>query len=305
MSKKWKQLQQGNDIPYWKQKNINPVKFGSYERFKTIIDTNSRVLATNRYVWEGLPDYLTSTQLENALYDYGVICCVLYKEEPLFCTFAPTGKLNLYGQLDKIQPISFSGVSLKEVNNIQFKDPEKANFGVYCFDRSTPLYNTYLNCSRDLFQPINEAESKILNKLCAVISVSMKKVVAIADNKDMVDSINQQVKQVLDDDNPILMLTSGSNIHDILHSFDLGDMDVQEYTHAIDYFDKIRRLFMGVPAPDTFEKKERKITSEANDATKHSDLVLNDGLYQRKMFCEQMNKYLNTNLSVQINEVLQ
>ena len=93
-----------------------------------------------------------------------------------------------------------------------------------------------------------------------------------------------------------------SGINEIANKFDMlqfsPDLQIDELVRAIEFYSKKRRAFNGVPAPDTFEKKERLISAESGNVLTHSNLILYDGLRQRQIAAERINKCFGTNISV-------
>ena len=79
---------------------------------------------------------------------------------------------------------------------------------------------------------------------------------------------------------------------------------MSDLTQAIDFYNKIRRLNNGIPAPDTFEKKERMITDELKNSTAFANFILSDGLLNRQIAVESINKCFKQNITVDYNEIL-
>ena len=114
----------------------------------------------------------------------------------------------------------------------------------------------------------------------------------------------EQAKSFLDPDMPIIAI-SQKDLSDRINVTDLGaKIDIDSFTRAISFYNKIRRNFNGVPAPDTFEKKERMLTPELENVGKGADMVLYDCYMQRFVSCDYINTCFNYAISVRINDEL-
>lgn len=137
------------------------------------------------------------------------------------------------------------------------------------------------------------------------IIMSIKKLVAKCGNEEQVKSIMKQAEVLLDPTQPIVGLAVGRDLTDQFELLNFVDkVNIDEFIAIIDFYYKIRRGFNGIPAPDVFEKKERMITSETESSQVHTDIMLLDGLNQRKYACELMQKYWGLDIDVTISDAL-
>ena len=321
---KYKQLYQKSMLDYAglldKVNNgeFNPKFMPSFDRisYTNMLSAKDRMQCVNRYVWNGLEDNLTTQQLETFWYEFFGLCLFEDNGKAVFYRFTRIGELTRYGWLSKIQPIDFSGKaygpvrSVLTVDNMDNIKPGEPVAVIIC-DYTPPSFVDFSTprSAINLATTIKD-EVTVYNQLHTNIVLSIKKALALCDNEDQKNVMLQQVADMLDPAKPIAVISAskqskGKDINDQVQFVNFNNnFDTQNYCQTIDYYDKIRRGFNGIPSPDTFEKKERKITAEAENTMAHSKLVLYDGLMQRKLGLELFNKYtLNRHhMSVRIND---
>jgi len=297
---------------------FNPIYRPSFDRmaYTDMLHAKDRMQCVNRYVWTGLEGNLTTQQLETFWYEFFGLCLFEENGISVFYRFTRVGDLTRYGWLSKIQPIDFSGkaygpvrtvLTVDNMNNIPAGEPVAVIICDYTpmsfVDVATP--RSALNLATTI-----KDEVTVYNQLHTNIILSVKKALALCDNEDQKNVMLQQVMDMLDPAKPIAVISAskqsrGKDIDDQVQFVNFNNtFDTQNYCQTIDYYDKIRRGFNGIPSPDTFEKKERKITAEAENTMAHSKLVLYDGLMQRKLGLELFNKYTfnRHKMSVRIND---
>lgn len=298
---------------------FNPKYMPSFDHtaYTTMLASKDRVQCVNRYVWENLEMNLTSQDLENLLYDFGSLCLFENSRgEAQFSKFTTIGDLAPYGKLGKIQPIDFAGKPYDVVRSVispNSSQPLQAGepFAVIISDYSTFSFLTD-ELSRgaiNLGTTIKD-EVSVFNQLHINVLLSCKKALALCDNEDQKNVILKQTMDMLDPSKAIVVLTASENgkigkLEEQVQFVNFNNtFDTQNYCQTIDYYDKIRRGFNGVPSPDTFEKKERKITAESENTMAHSKLVLFDGLRQRQNALDLFNKFTfnRHKMTVKIND---
>ena len=308
------------EINYIRQQLTNPViASGTVKKEYTLfLQTQDIIECVNRYIWDGLPINLTSQQLESLLYQWGSLC--IFEDERgnlCFAPYATTGRLNEYGLLDEITPITLDGKTHKAKRSVLFRgnpDPAEDEQVAVIVNDYTAL--TMVQCivsratlANATITPQVEAHIQLM---CA-IAVSAKKALALCETEAQKETITRQLEALLDPTQPIVAVSSQRNSKGGLdlpvEMFALGaNLAIQEYTNAIDYYQRTRRHGNGVPAPDTYTKKERLITSETQDANTGTNIVLDDGLRQRqeaiKLFTQYAKNPKNKNMTCNINPLL-
>lgn len=293
-----------------------PFKAKSYT---SMLGAKDRILCSSRYDWK-LPINLRSQQLESMFYDFFSLCVFEDWEhgngELTFARYTRVGKLNKYGELEYIQPIDFSGKVYGKkrcVLNSTTEPKEGELYAVIVNDYTPSLVGEDVGIPRaklNLDTTIND-QVQVYSQLMTNITLSVKKALALCENEDQVQQVMQQARKLLDPSIPLVAVssTAKTSVGQPLQMYNFGNnFDTQNYCQTIEFYDKVRRGFDGIPAPDVFEKKERMITSEAENNGVDTDVVLQDGLNNRKDAIELFKKYVlkseNKNISVEISEAL-
>lgn len=299
---------------------FNPAVVSSFDSkaYTDMLHSKDRMQCVNRYVWSNLEKNLTTQQLETLYYEFFGLC--LFEDDDgsaVFYRFTRIGDLTTYGWLSKIQPIDFSGKAYGPIRSVLTADnidkiPAGEKVAVIICDYTPHSFIDFATprSALNLATTIKD-QVTVYNQLHTNIILSVKKALALCDNEEQKNVMLAQVLDMLDPAKPIALMSASKNskgkeIDDQVQFVNFNNtFDTQNYCQTIDYYDKIRRGFNGIPSPDTFEKKERKITAEAENTMAHSKLVLYDGLMQRKLGLELFNKYTlnrHARMSVRIND---
>ncbi len=286
--------------------------------YEQMLIANDIAMHANRFMWENLPINLTSQQLEAMFYQHGALCFYANDVGNLqISKFAITGKLNPYGQLTKITPIDFGGkkhgseLSVIQPNGVSLGEGETG--AVIIYDYTTfaanpdELSRFYINKHTTI-----KDEIEVYRQLRNLVKIAVKKAIILCDSEEQRDIVKAQAHSLLNPDELVAVMSSAKSdggFNNPLELFNINsDMQSQNYCQLIDYYNKVRRNFGGIPSPDTFEKRERKIVAEAENTNAHTQLKLFDGLYQRLNGLDLVKKYVKANgvenISVDINPVL-
>lgn len=286
---------------------INPINDINFNRagYDIMLKANDRVQCANRYTWK-LPKNvnITSQQIGALFYDYGALAFFEYDGKLHITKFAMQGQLNDIGILDKIQPIGFNGETYPVMKGVVAGrgNPELISgepFAVIIYD-----YTTLAQSPDEFARAQINANSTIKSEvdcyaqLCNNIKLSTKKMLGICESEEQKRVLEAQVESMLSTATPVQIVTKtrskgvkvASELPVEMFNMDTS-LDMQNLCQTIDFYNKKRRAFNGIPSPDTFEKKERKITAEAENSTVHINMVLYDGLMQRKYGVELLKKY--------------
>lgn len=278
----------------------------SENMYATLLNITDRIQYANRFRWSNLPNAIDGLDIETMLYSYGSICCFKEDDEIIFSPFTLSGELDIKGNLYNIQPILLNGKTLSNKKRCYNK-----NMGFDFDEDSCIIIKDYTGCiqkdkivSRETLNTsttIND-EVKTYKILVYNIMLSIKKMIAMCENEEQRKVVIKQASLLLDPTQPILAMTTGQTITDKIEITQFVDkVEVDDLTRAIDFYNKTRRLNNGIPAPDTFEKKERMITDEVKNAGVYSTLILSDGLQNRLKSVSWINECMNTNIDVEIN----
>ena len=303
--------------------SFNPNVKMSFDRqaYTNMLTAKDLVLCANRYVWKGLPINLTSQQLESMLYQWGSLAMFENdKGELVFSRYTQEGDLNPYGLLDKIQPIDMAGKAydvvravIHSANQAELKEGDKVCIIVNDYTSFTQITDELSRFAINSATTIKD-QVTVHSQLMTNIFVSVKKALALCETEEQKNIVTQQVNAMLDPSKIIVPVSvtrvkGGKGLESPIELFNFNNtFDTQNYCQTIDYYDKLRRSFNGIPSPDTFEKKERKITAEAEDTSTHTNLVLLDGLLQRQNAIRLFTKYCknenNKNITCNLQEML-
>lgn len=286
------------------------------QAYTKMLTASDLAQCVNRYVWDLKPvTNLTSQEIESLFYQCGALCFFREGDHLIISPFALLGELNPYGRLTEIQPIDLGGHVYGPVRGVIDSDGSKVSTrdeaAVVIYDY-THFYQPGYETSRRTINQNSTIEDQVnvFVQLRTNIDLSVKKALALCDNEDQKSQVLRQVSTLLHADAPIIPISKGKggvNGQIEMFNFD-NNFNTQNYCQQIDYYDKIRRQFNGVPTPDTFEKKERKITEESENSNVHTSLMLIDGYTQRFAGLEMCKKYLKLDgiesCSVEINDIL-
>lgn len=293
---------------------MNPfLKEDKYSKlYKEMLVQKDRVLCSNRFKWLNLPNNLTSEFIESMLYQWGSL--LMFEDDDgtlIFSRYSHQGKLNVYGQMEYVQPIDHKGKAygkLKSVINTHGKEAV-GNVGVILQDFTmayTASPRLVVNAGTTIADQVRAFAQMRTN-----ILLSIKKALAICENEEQKRVVTKQVIELLDPDTPVVAISAGDKgLGKIVEMFNFAsNFDCQNYTHVIEYLDRVRRSYNGIPAPDPFEKKERKISSEDEYSQAHTNLILLDGLQRREDALKLFKKYAkntdNMNIEIELNETLE
>lgn len=300
------------------QRGYNPAVIPSHSTvmYKNMLIAKDAAMCANRYIWKNIPNNVTSQELELLFYYNFSIVFFEKNNRLMFAKYGKVGALNMIGQLSKIKPIGFNGKSYPveySVVNGYGDVPDGAkdvaiifnDYSVLPSDNGIP--RAVINRDSTIADQVAVFEQMFCN-----VFLSAKKALALCENDDQRNAIMQEMAAFFDPTKPIISITKRGKtaaIDEVLQMFNFdNNFDVSNHCQLSDYYDKIRRNFDGVPSPDTFEKKERKITSETEDSNTHSDLILLDGYLNRVNKLKLAQKYLDVpgieKMSVEINPVL-
>lgn len=321
---KYKALYESSQLE--QAKLINNINSGYYNlinqpafdkvAYTNMLKSKDMVLCCNRYIWDLKYLNITSQQVESLFYNNYAVC--LFENELgqlQFSSFAKVGELDCYGRLQQIQPIDYAGHAYGPIRSVIYSN--NANV-----DKGTPTaviicdYTSNVQCDSAVSRAvINETttikdEVSVYNQLINNVNLSVKKALALCDTIEQQALIKDQVRQLLDP-NEIIVPVAKSEKNGIqgvdtpLEMFNLqNNFDTQNYCQTIEFYDKTRRNFNGIPTPDTFEKKERKITAEAENTSTHTNLVLLDGYLNRLNGLKLFQKYCLYPANKEINIIM-
>lgn len=293
-----------------KNVNFNPsqtIKWNE-SQYRSMLVIADRIQCVERYIADGIPSAFTCQDVESNVYNKGAICCSKYKGVVLFTNFSCTGGLNTKGQLEYIQPITFDGKTLPikkrcyGVNGEYDYDEDCAVIiqdytGAIQGDKIVP--RAYINNMTTINDEVKTYRQLVLN-----VIMNVKKLLVRCENEEQAKiNINQAIN-LLDPTQLVVAMRDTELTNSIEMQSFVDKVDITGLTQAIEFYSKSRRQFNGVPCPTSYEKKERMISDEVSDYGTAGNLILYDGLMQRKIAYDRINKCFGTNISVRINPII-
>lgn len=261
--------------------------------------------AVNRYTWTGLPENITSSQLEKTLYYYGMgmFFYVETEDKFYFLPFVPRGgdkpMLDVYGRYTGASPMPFGGVK-PWINDLWYEPayemfletPTWEDITTKCVllqDR-TPQFGMYNPGPR---KALNEEVIKLESKIFPYMNTVMM-------NSTGVDGV---ITSTVDDAASMLEMNrateqaalTGKRWVPILQGFQLQDIsshsagDATTFLQIFQALDNYRLGTMGLENGGIFQKKAHMLGMEQQLAHSANGLILDDGLKLRQEFCHIVN----------------
>lgn len=271
----------------------------------------------NRYVWNGLPDYMFSWLIEYMLYIKGSLVGYVSGGILYILPYAQAKGVNLYGMPNAVTPVSFNGVITdrplaKELPVNNFGDPNANAKACILYDRSPVWVSGASPVSRAILNDeLVRYQAEILGRIKNNLKNLDKKVVFYVEDDKQKRQMEQDIREAYGTDDPFIVVVKGTS------AFGTGDKgqtlqgDIANETQSLfetwQSVNSIRCMCSGIENNGAFEKKERKITSEMSGDVVQTDLVIDAGLRMRRLFLKQMQtiypeyEWLK-NITVEINE---
>lgn len=257
---------------------------------------------TSRFVWENLPNGLTSWNLERMLYFYGSLAGFSVGGFFYVLPYVSTGRLNAYGIPTKIKPIPFVNNGFEQFNKnfelpIDLKGDANNKYGAVILYDSIP-YNSGMKApSRYYYNSIiiNEIADTFARININIVVSNKKILLKIRDPKQR-EVIEEELKSIFASDCPFGIITSELDTDTIQST---SDYNADDLFNTIKNYDAIRCFMSGISSKSFgTEKKERLVSGELAGAEEERSLVLDSALYMRQLFCDQVNAKFGLNISV-------
>ena len=280
--------------------------------YETMLIANDMAMSANRYIWKNLPINLTSQQLESLFYQYGALCFYGENNKLKISRFITTGDINPQtGRLSKIKPVDFAGKVHDEFIDVISDDCTNGAVIIYDYTSFTSNPDEVSRMNINKATTIQD-EIQVYRQIKNVIRLAVKKALIACETEEQKNIIKKQAEDLLDPDEMVAVIAGNDKNNKLTNPVQIfnynNQMDAQNYCQLIDYYNKVRRTFAGIPSPDTFEKKERKIAAETENINIHTYLKLYDGLMQRTYGLELIKKYVKAEgvdkIEVKANEIL-
>ena len=332
------------DADLYRQAGIDPKKIlrtvpdgGKTSSLKENVKIGLRIAdeqeAINRYVWENLPEGITSQELERLLYYHGQLCFFYDKvaDKFMFMNYAMDGGPDIYGRYISIQPVPialstaktdeekgaavaqaryYSSRSLKVLHDIApswevLEDPAKfAEEHAVLLRDYTPQRGQQILARQFIQEGLIDLESDCLPFMRTALLNSTGITGVRVRDKNEAKEINIASDSI---DNAAL---TGRKYVPIPSSYEFQELTApghlstaEEFLLAMQSISNLRRSWLGVGDGAVFQKKAHELQAEADMNAGSIDLILQDGLTNRQMFCDIVNSYVPLGMNCRISEV--
>lgn len=284
--------------------SINPTIVNS-AGYNVALRAADKIQAVNRYKTEIPELFLPSNRLEEMFYELGSLCFFKHEGRVMVATYAKVGKLNPLGDLTEVQPIDFSGQTYSQHKTVVYTDKIVTNPCVIindytgCWTESQIIPRAAINsCS------ISD-QAAVYRQMKNAIKITAKKAIALIDDEAQREVAEQKINNILNNDDPVASLV-GKSLNDVIKLYNLDTkLDIEGYLRAIESYERLRANFNGIKTRSSLDKKERLITSEAENDNTLTDVYLYDGLLNRQIGIELMKKHgIITSGSCELSECL-
>lgn len=252
-------------------------------------------LALSQFRYEGLPDSFNEWFFEYSLLTGG---CATICKDPLMGILGLKagygGDLNVYGYPIKIFAWGANGYTHEYTNYLDGSDNTEANAVIF-FDnpaRTPPITYIFSYAERlaDCMRTIDVAMKKLKNPYF------------ITAPKEMVDSVKQVLKQVDNNENSVITNSSLSpEAFQVIPTHVDNTIIAQLFECYTKIYDIIKE-FLGIKNINNSEKRERLITSEADNSDMITNTFTQMRLYERQKGIEQVNKLFGLNAEVMLRD---
>lgn len=288
--------------------HTNPIGFYNPDKGKyvTIWSKYDFDQCVARYKWEGLPNGITSWNLERMLYFRGSLAGARVAGKEYILPYVISGEINPYGMPTEITLIPYNGNPTsggEELLGKEFTLPVDANgnenddYGAVILYDSVPFSPSGQSPSRYfLNQIIIKEMADTFARVNINIVVSNKKIMLQCKDAKQAEVMRKEIEMAFASDSPFAVITSPLESQTIQST---SDYNADELFNTIKNYDAIRCFMSGISSKNFgTEKKERLVSGELQGNEEQKDLVLDMGLEMRQLFADMMNKKFGTNISV-------
>lgn len=292
-----------------KPKDINPLFLYNPDReqYRRIWSTYDLNQCVARYVWDGLPNGLTSWNLERMLYFRGTLAGFMFAGKFYIFPYTMSGAgINPYGLPFKVRPITYNGQAVGgkesffgqdfELPVDQYGDEADQYSAVLLYDSIPYSPGTSSPTRYALNQIIIDQMTEVLARVNINIVISNKKIMLVVKDAKQRDIVEEELRIAFGSDSPFAVLSSPLDVESVQNT---SDYNADDLFNTLKNYDAIRCFMSGISSKGYgAEKKERLVTGELAGAEEEKDLILDLGLELRQLFCNQCNAKFGTNLSV-------
>lgn len=269
----------------YSKKEFNPIIANS-SSYNTVLRVADKIEAVNRYETYIEDLALPSNKLECLWYENGALA--FFRDNADVCkvgSFAKGGSLNGLGDLSEAEPIDFAGKSYGFKRTVVYTHDRVINPCIIIQDYTGSVMEGQIIPRAALNSVSINDQAEVYRQLKNSIKITAKKVIALITSATQSQAIVDNIRTMLDNDDPIVPIVDGLAEAIKINNLDT-DLDIEGYLKAIECYEKMRANFNGIRTRALIEKKEREITGENEDKNCLTDLFLYDGLINRQIGIE-------------------
>ena len=318
-----------------------PLKLGKFSQADKELKYNARRLfrildeqrAVNKFKWYGLPEGISSQELERLLYFKYSLCFFYFKELNQFF-FMPyaldgSGAIDFYGRFNTIHPVPMTSgaereeqtkvykerlalLSKKKLNVIKDVIVNSEEITEELLTNSAVILRDYTNQLGQMGEPrylLNdhllemEAECLPFLRTNLLISSGIQAIrVPDADAAEEVNAVSKQMYDAAMNGNPYVAITDAVEFQELQPS---SLQKASEYFLALQSIDNLLLATHGIDNSGVYEKKSHILESENQVNYSVSVYVKTDGLEQRRHFADIVNSIWGTMIYVEEAEIAQ
>lgn len=259
--------------------------------YAEVLRIHDAIQASNVIITEIPETYLPSNRLEFMWYLYGSLCFFREDDRVLITSYSKTGALNGLGDLTEVQPIDFAGKTHGIERTVVYNDNLVSNPCVIINDYTGAYTENQIfpRCAVNSVS-IND-QAYVYKKMRDSIMLTAKKAIALVENETMRQQAEKSLAEFYANDSPIASMV-GKSIGEVAKLFNLDTkLDIENYLRAIEAYERPRANFNGIPTRSSLDKKERLISSEAENDNALTNVYLYDRLLNRQIGIELMKKH--------------
>lgn len=247
----------------------------------------------NLFEWDGLPDTISERYIEEALLIDGKVALA---NDPdygyLMLRVAPNYTFNIYGQFSKLNLYGFNGYNKNFNAYMEGSDNTDAQ-AVLCRDNNLmyPFMQYIVSWTDRLTQAMRGID---------VASYQLKHPYIIKCEETQVTTIKNLFKNVAENE-PVILGSKGLDLNTI-DALDLkaNPAILQQMWDNYYKLENTFRTLIGIKNNSTPNKSERLLVDEVNSDDENRLINIFCRLYQRQLFCEQVNELFGLNISCKL-----
>lgn len=277
---------------------FNPV--GVYkpqrQKIKQVFLDMDGMEACNRFKWLLSSPTIPKERIEQMLYYRSALVFFKQGTEFRLLPFVATGTLNLYGIMNKVQPIAYNGgldnksqrQNIGDEIEINQSDESDVTKGVILYDRQNGYVSTSGTIPVAILQEyiINEIANRFSFLNINLVNSQGKNIILVKDPKQKA-SVEKTLNSLYASDKAYALVKSMFEVQVINNNITYEEQSLWE---DITSWNNLRREHLGINNQGLFNKKERQLKIQ-NMQTQDGTEIISDGYFEsRKKFIEDVKR---------------